>query len=144
MAAQETRREVLYIIIIISRNLMELSCDLMSTAADHTGCSNEKEKKCNNKVLGDEIIITCSTPKGKRYRIPKPQYSCPPPAPMKKKKKKKRRLAEDYCSSWEGSSVRPLFFTSPDIEKFFSTAFQKISSPTDLLFATNHHLHTNQ
>ncbi|KAL3718626.1 hypothetical protein ACJRO7_003707 [Eucalyptus globulus] len=56
------------------------------------------------------IDFSCSTPKGKRFRIPKIR-TCPP-APMKKRVRDSNR-----SSSLQRSPIS--FFASPDIELFF-------------------------
>lgn len=60
-----------------------------------------------------------ATPKGKRYRIPQ-LGSCPPNI----NNKRRRRLAVAVADK---PSSHLLFFTSPDIDLFFSSAFNHIS-----------------
>ncbi|TKY53328.1 hypothetical protein E2542_SST24855 [Spatholobus suberectus] len=67
-------------------------------------------------LKGEEDICSrgCSTPKGKRFRIPE-VLTCPP-AP------KKRRVTIT-CSSKRSPIA---FFTSPDIELFFYSAIKSV------------------
>lgn len=84
----------------------------------------KKKKKKKEDEIEDEngiIIISsstsssseCSTPKGKRFRIPE-VLSCPPPP-----KKTKVLPNPSNCSSINNRLPIP-FFASPDIEFFFS------------------------
>nr|KYP63269.1 hypothetical protein KK1_017837 [Cajanus cajan] len=61
----------------------------------------------------------CSTPKGKRFRIPE-ILTCPP-AP------KKRRVTLTSCSSMRSPIA---FFASPDIDLFFFSAIKSSVSPS--------------
>ncbi|CAN0891866.1 Cyclin-dependent protein kinase inhibitor SMR13 [Linum grandiflorum] len=91
-----------------------------ATTSSSASAANEEQSSSividfrNDAVLVDEAL--CSTPKGKKFRIPKIE-TCPP-APRK---------ATNNCSS-SSSSRRPIaFFSPPDLELFFFFARRHIS-----------------
>ncbi|RDX72980.1 Cyclin-dependent protein kinase inhibitor SMR13, partial [Mucuna pruriens] len=83
-----------------------------TTPTTSSSSSSELTKCCDN----EEDV--CSTPKGKRFRIPE-VLTCPP-AP------KKRRVAIT-CSSKRSPIA---FFASPDIELFFFSAIKTVPPPS--------------
>ncbi|XVE61165.1 hypothetical protein DITRI_Ditri06bG0017900 [Diplodiscus trichospermus] len=101
---------------------MELPCSSFSSSNDSSPSRNSvaaDDKEDGNN--GQEILQTgCSTPKGRRFRIPE-ILSCPP-APMKP------RVAPKLLSRRSSSAMPITFFASPDIELFFFLAFQNVSA----------------
>ncbi|KAK7345064.1 hypothetical protein VNO77_15454 [Canavalia gladiata] len=93
-------------------------------AAPLTSSSGTKELGIKNNVEDvdiddnkeDSCSLGCSTPKGKRFRIP--EVTTCPPAP------KKRRVTITVSSK---RSPIP-FFASPDIELFFFSALKNVSA----------------
>ncbi|XWS56256.1 hypothetical protein CRYUN_Cryun09bG0070300 [Craigia yunnanensis] len=102
---------------------MELPCSHIGSIS----CSSSNDSSSRNSIAADEeehnngvleVLQTgCSTPKGKRFRIPE-ILSCPP-APMKP------RVAPKFLSR-RSSAIT--FFAPPDIELFFFLAFQNVSA----------------
>ncbi|KZV36370.1 hypothetical protein F511_03811 [Dorcoceras hygrometricum] len=94
---------------ILGPNNKELMAGMQSSS--ELCCMDESLKgTTTQEILGS----VCSTPKGKRFKIPE-TLECPP-AP------KKRRLTSKTCSFKRRSYVK--FFAPPEIEGFFSRAFQ--------------------
>ncbi|RZC25577.1 Cyclin-dependent protein kinase inhibitor SMR13 [Glycine soja] len=87
-----------------------------SMVYDATTPTSSATKEIKGEDLNEEDICSsvCSTPKGKRFRIPK-VLTCPP-AP------KKRRVTS--CSSSKNKRSPIAFFASPDIELFFFSAIK--------------------
>lgn len=90
-----------------------------SMVYDATTPTSSATKEIKGEDLNEEDICSsvCSTPKGKRFRIPE-VLTCPP-AP------KKRRVMPNYSS--KKSPIA--FFASPDIEFFFfSSSLRNVSA----------------
>ncbi|KAG4982684.1 hypothetical protein JHK82_027539 [Glycine max] len=68
----------------------------------------------------DICSSVCSTPKGKRFRIPE-VLKCPP-APKKRKITTTTTITSSCSSKTKRSSIA--FFASPDIELFFFSAIK--------------------
>ncbi|QCE05257.1 hypothetical protein DEO72_LG9g260 [Vigna unguiculata] len=87
-----------------------------STSSSSSFSSGTKEVKGEDDDQNEEDI--CSTPKGKRFRIP--EVSTCPPAP------KKRRVLPITCSSKKSIA----FFSSPDMEIFFFSPVKTVTAST--------------
>ncbi|CAL1409624.1 unnamed protein product [Linum trigynum] len=82
----------------------------------------------NIDVVGNESSSICSTPKGRRFRIPKIN-SCPP-APRKKQRDTDddALFSSSQRSNCSSLQRRPIaFFAPPDLELFFFFARRHIS-----------------
>lgn len=101
--------------------LRPCDCSTSSTASSSKESRNmmiNSQQDDDNQNSDQDIVainIGCSTPKGRRFRIPDISSSCPP-AP------KKRRVTSRYVSNTSPTA----FYASPDIELFFFLAFQNI------------------
>ena len=103
---------------------MELPCSKIGSSSSSFSSSNDSSS--GNNIAADkedhkhgvEVLQNgCSTPKGKRFRIPE-NLSCPP-APMKP------RVTPKFLSR-RSSAIT--FFAPPDIDLFFFLAFRNVSA----------------
>ncbi|KAI3409351.1 uncharacterized protein J3R85_019424 [Psidium guajava] len=106
--AHQNQKKVVQVNDQESPNRMPLSFISSTTSSDQKLAKNGDHNSTNEAAIG--MDLSCSTPKGKRFCIPKIQ-TCPP-APMKK-----RVRDSDCLSSLHRSPIS--FFASPDIELFF-------------------------
>ncbi|KEH28473.1 hypothetical protein MtrunA17_Chr5g0447241 [Medicago truncatula] len=84
----------------------------LQSKQQETSSENCSSNMDSVKVVDDVSITSnslCSTPKGKKFRIP--EISTCPPAP------KKQRVLSNF-------SLRRSFFATPDLEKFLCVALQ--------------------
>ncbi|WVY96380.1 hypothetical protein V8G54_028531 [Vigna mungo] len=99
------------------KSMARSSATLSTTTCSYSSSSSgTKEVKGEEDDHNEEDI--CSTPKGKRFRIP--EVSTCPPAP------KKRRVSIT-CSSKKSPIA---FFSSPDMEIFFFSPIKTVTPST--------------
>lgn len=93
-----------------------------SMVYDATTPTSSATKEIKGEDLNEEDICSsvCSTPKGKRFRIPE-VLKCPP-APKKRKITTTTTITSSCSSKTKRSSIA--FFASPDIELFFFSAIK--------------------
>jgi len=95
------------------------SCECVTTVENkELGVNNKKVDDTKKDIIFSSSSSGCSTPKAKRFRIPK-VLTCPP-AP-----KKRRVTPPSACSSINRSPIS--LFSSPDIELFFFSALNNVS-----------------
>ncbi|BAT96382.1 hypothetical protein LR48_Vigan02g037300 [Vigna angularis] len=97
------------------KSMARSSATLSTTTSSYSSSSSGTKEVKGEDDHNEEDI--CSTPKGKRFRIP--EVSTCPPAP------KKRRVST--CSSKKSPIA---FFSSPDMENFFFSAIKTVTAST--------------
>lgn len=103
---------------VCTRSRMKLQKALVEDRKQKKAMENTEVDDTKKDIIFSSSSSGCSTPKAKRFRIPK-VLTCPP-AP-----KKRRVTPPSACSSINRSPIS--LFSSPDIELFFFSALNNVS-----------------